>query len=138
MTDGKRIATIDDVPEAGSYLFTVEDVFTNEQEVILVRCEETPGIKAWRNVCTHEDQRLDRGSGVAMREDQIICPRHGSMFDVCSGACNNGEAAGSMLPEVEVAVQNGDVFLADDSYTYLYEGAIEEDDGPSSTSHIGF
>lgn len=138
MADGTRIAAVDDIPEVGSYLFTVKDAFTNEQEVILVQCEEDPGIRAWSNSCTHEDQRLDRGSGVAMREGQIICPRHGSMFDTCSGACNNGEAAGSTLPEVEITVENGDVFLTDDSYTYLHEGAIEDDEGPNSTSHIGF
>lgn len=138
MDEGTRIVTVDDVPEVGSYLFTVKDAFTNEREMTLVRCEEDPGIKAWSNNCTHEDQRLDRGSGIAMREAQIICPRHGSMFDACSGACDNGEAAGSTLPEVEIAVEDGDVFLTDDSYTYLHAGAIEEDEGPSSTSHIGF
>lgn len=138
MDDGTRIASVDDVPAVGSYLFTAEDAFTNEREVILVRCEEDPGVEAWVNNCTHEDQRLDRGPGVPMRDGQIICPRHGSMFDACSGACDNGEAAGTTLPNVDVAVANGEVYLVDDSYTYLHEGGIDEDAGPSSSSHIGF
>lgn len=138
MVDGTRIATVDDVPDSGSYLFTVEDVFTNEQEVVLVWCEEERSITAWHNTCTHEDQQLDRGSGAAMRNGQIVCPRHGSMFDSCSGTCDNGDAAGTRLPEVEVAVEDGDVFLTDDSYTYLHEGSSEDNEGPSSTSHIGF
>ena len=138
MDDGTRIASVDDVPATGSYLFTAEDAFTNEREVILVRCEEDPGVEAWVNNCTHEDQRLDRGSGAAMRDGQIICPRHGSMFDACSGACDNGEAAGTTLPDVDIAVEDGDVHLVDDNYSYLHEGGIERDDGPSSSSHIGF
>jgi nitrite reductase/ring-hydroxylating ferredoxin subunit len=138
MDDGTRIASVDDVPATGSYLFTAEDAFTNEREVILVRCEEDPGVEAWVNNCTHEDQRLDRGSGAAMRDGQIICPRHGSMFDTCSGACDNGEAAGTTLPDVDVAVEDGNVHLVDDNYSYLHEGGIERDDGPSSSSHIGF
>ncbi|MDS0295694.1 Rieske (2Fe-2S) protein [Halogeometricum luteum] len=138
MDDGTRIASVDDVPATGSYLFTAEDAFTNEREVILVRCEEDPGVEAWVNNCTHEDQRLDRGSGAAMRDGQIICPRHGSMFDACSGACDNGEAAGTTLPDVDVAVEDGNVHLVDDSYSYLHEGGIERDGGPSSSSHIGF
>jgi nitrite reductase/ring-hydroxylating ferredoxin subunit len=138
MVNGTQIATVDDVPELGSYLFTVKDAFTNEREVILVRCEEERGITAWHNICTHENQRLDRGSGAAMRNGQIVCPRHGSMFDSCSGTCDNGDAAGTTLPEVEIAVKDGDVFLTDDSYTYLHEGPSEENEGPSSTSHIGF
>ncbi|ELZ28509.1 rieske [2Fe-2S] domain containing oxidoreductase [Halogeometricum pallidum JCM 14848] len=136
--DGTRIAGVDDVPEVGSYLFTAEDAFTNEWEVILVRCEEDPGVEAWVNNCTHEDQRLDRGSGAAMRDGQIICPRHGSMFDACSGACDNGEAAGTTLPDVDIAVEGGSVYLVDDNYTYLHEGGIGGGDGPSSSSHIGF
>lgn len=138
MDESTRIATIDDIPESGSYLFTAEDAFGTEQEVILVRCEEEPGIKAWSNSCTHEDQRFDRGSGAAMRNGQIICPRHGSLFDSCSGTCDNGDAAGTKLPEIEITVADGAVFLTDDNYTYLHEGSSEDDAGPSSTSHIGF
>ncbi|WP_251344406.1 Rieske (2Fe-2S) protein [Haloplanus halophilus] len=139
MSDRNRIGRVNDIPEDGSYLFTVEDTSGGKQEVILVRCEEESAVKAWTNNCTHESQRFDRGSGVAMRDGQIICPRHGSMFDTCSGACDNGEAAGTTLPEVDISVEGSDVFLTEDGYTYLHEGGIEEEgDGPSSTSHIGF
>ncbi|KTG11509.1 (2Fe-2S)-binding protein [Haloprofundus marisrubri] len=138
MVEGTRIASVEDVPEVGSYLFTAEDAFTNEREVILVRCETEPGIEAWINNCTHENQRLDRGSGAAMRDGEIICPKHGSMFDSCSGECDNGEAAGTTLPGVEIAVEDDGVFLSDDNYTFLRVGGVEDDGGPDSTSHIGF
>ena len=83
MPEGVHIAEVTDVPDVGSYLFTAEDAFTNEREFILVRCDDGPDIEAWVNNCTHENQRLDRGTGVAMRDGEIICPKHGSMFDAC-------------------------------------------------------
>ena len=137
MPDGTHIADVADVPDIGSYLFTAEDAFTNEQELILVRCDDEPGIEGWVNNCTHENQRLDRGTGAAMRDGEIICPKHGSMFDACSGECDNGEAAGTTLPSVEIAVVDGSAFLTDDNYTYLHDGGVGDDE-PSSTSHISF
>jgi nitrite reductase/ring-hydroxylating ferredoxin subunit len=153
MPEGTRIAAVDDVPDRGSVLFTVEDAFTNEREAILVPCEEEPGVRAWLNQCPHEAQRLDTGRGAAMRDGEIICPKHGSMFDSCSGDCDNGEAAGTTLSSIDVAVEDGAVLLFDDNYTYLRDGGIDsegqgpsgsrtesddDDDGPGSTSHLSF
>jgi nitrite reductase/ring-hydroxylating ferredoxin subunit len=136
MPEGARLAAIDDVPELGSHLFTVEDAFANEREAILVRCDEAPGVEAWLNNCTHQAQRLDRGDGAVMRDGEIICPKHGSMFDACSGECENGEAAGTTLPHIDITVTDGDVFLSDANYAYLRDGGMDDDDGPSSTSHL--
>jgi nitrite reductase/ring-hydroxylating ferredoxin subunit len=138
MPEGTRIAAVDAVPARGSYLFSVEDAFTNEREAILVPCEDEPGVEAWLNNCPHEDQRFDRGDGAAMRDGEIICPKHGSLFDACEGDCGNGPAAGSSLRPVEIAVEDGDVFLVDDGYTYVKDGGLDDDEGPSSTSHLSF
>jgi nitrite reductase/ring-hydroxylating ferredoxin subunit len=138
MVEGTPIVAIDEVPDAGSYLFTVEDAFTNEREAILVPCEADPGVEAWINSCTHEAQRFDRGDGVAMRDGQLICPKHGSMFDVCSGECDNGKAAGTMLPGLDIAVADGEIYLVDENYTFLQAGGIDDDSGPSSSSHLSF
>ncbi len=133
----ERIASVEDVPETGSYLFTVREADGDREEVILVRAAD--GVAAWKNFCQHEvDQRLDVGGGAAMRDGQIVCPKHGSMFDAASGYCDSGKAAGSTLAEVEVAVQRGDVFLTDDEVSFCHEGGIDEDDGPDSTSHLTF
>ncbi|GAA0525619.1 Ferredoxin subunit of nitrite reductase or a ring-hydroxylating dioxygenase [Halorubrum aquaticum] len=135
MSDETRIVDLEAVPENGSYRFTAEDPFTNETELILVRCAEEPGVRAWSNTCPHESQRLDTGDGAAMRDDAIVCPRHGSHFDACSGACEDGPAAGTTLPGVELAVEDGTVHLADDRYTFLHEGGVDDDE-PGSTSHL--
>ncbi|ELZ12474.1 Rieske iron-sulfur domain protein [Natrinema thermotolerans DSM 11552] len=137
--DGTRLTTVETVHENRSWLFTIRDQYGEPDEAILVPCEE--GVEAWINRCTHEAQRLDTGRGVAMRDGQLICPKHGSMFDSCSGYCDNGEAADTTLPAVDVTVEDGVVYLTDDDFSFAHEGEIEdedEDNGPASTSHIGF
>ncbi|MFC5970001.1 Rieske (2Fe-2S) protein [Halomarina salina] len=162
MDGATRVASVEEVPDVGSYLFTVREADGDAEEVILVRaegCETTTGdavdeewaVLAWKNFCQHEtDQRLDRGRGAAMRDGEVICPKHGSFFDACSGHCDNGKAAGSTLVPVSVTVNRGVVYLTDDDCTYLHEGGIEpgddgddadgddDDDIPGSTSHLSF
>jgi len=149
MAEDARITTVEDVYEEGSVLFTATNSFDMDEEIIVVPCEDPGetegaaangdrGVAAWINRCTHEAQRFDTGRGVPMRDGEIICPKHGSFFDACSGDCDNGEAAGTTLPGIDVAVEDGAVFLADEDYTFEHEGGIEDDDGPSSTSHVGF
>ncbi|MDS0257842.1 Rieske 2Fe-2S domain-containing protein [Haloarcula sp. S1CR25-12] len=130
-----QLTSVERVHDDGSYLFTAEGPHGAPEEVIVVPCGE--GVEAWRNRCTHEDQRFDTGQGVPMRDGEIICPRHGSLFDACEGDCDNGEAAGTTLPAVDLAERHGTVFLVDDDYEFAHEGGIDDDEGPSSTSHLG-
>jgi len=134
MATRTHLASVDEVPERGSLRFSVEDAHGTEDEIIVVPCEEDRGVAAWVNRCTHEAQRLDVGRGAVMRDGGIICPKHGSIFDACSGDCDNGDAAGTTLPSVEIAVELGEVFLVDDDYTLREDD--DDDDGPSSTSHL--
>ncbi|RQG87121.1 Rieske (2Fe-2S) protein [Natrarchaeobius halalkaliphilus] len=134
-----RLTTVETIHEEGSWLCTVRDQHGTDEEVLLVPCGD--GVEAWINRCTHESQRLDTGTGAAMRDGQIICPKHGSMFDSCTGYCDNGEAAETTLPSIDVIVEDGTVYLTDDDVTYLRDGGIEGgdadgDDDPSSTSHL--
>jgi len=123
-------------------VFSVREDRGGEEEVFVVPCED--GVAAYRNYCTHEtDQRLARdGIGAMVRDGEVICPRHGSTFDACSGECDNGKARGTTLAEVAVTVEDGQVILVDDSVTYLYEGSLRDDEGddggPSSSSHLQF
>lgn len=144
MAERTRLTTVETVREEGSWLFTIEDLYGDSEEVILVPCEDDGGVEAWINVCPHEAQRLDAGFGAVIREEGIVCPRHGSMFEPCTGDCDNGEAAGTTLSGVEVLVELGSVYLVDEDVRYLHAGGIgsedddEDDDMPGSTSHIGF
>lgn len=136
-----KLTDVETVHEAGSWTFTVGDLYGEDDEIILVPCDEpdSPDVRAWINRCTHEAQRFDTGRGVPMRDGEIICPKHGSFFDACSGHCDNGEAADTTLPDVDVTVEGGDVYLTDDHVTFKHAGTIDDgdDSGPSSTSHIG-
>jgi nitrite reductase/ring-hydroxylating ferredoxin subunit len=136
-----RLTSLDSVPERGSWLFTVRQ-HGGDEEYILVRCDDERGpVRAFRNVCTHEPERFDRGNGhgAAMRDGEIICPRHGSSFDTCSGHCDNGDARDTTLPSIDIEVEGEDIYLVDDSATFRHEGPKDDDDDmPSSTSHLGF
>lgn len=134
-----RLTSFDVVHEEGSFLFTAMDPNGEPTEITVLPCDD--GVAAWLNSCTHEFQRLDRGGdiGVAIRDGQIVCPKHGSLFDVCDGGCENGPAAGSPLVSVDVTVNRGDVYLTDEDYEFSHEGGTDDDDGfPDSTSHIRF
>jgi nitrite reductase/ring-hydroxylating ferredoxin subunit len=132
-----RLVAVEEIPENSSFLFTVREADGEKEEVILVRLAD--GIAAWKNFCQHEtDQRLDRGFGAAIRDDGIVCPKHGSMFDAETGYCDNGKAAGSVLASVEVSVEEGVVYLTDDDCRYLHDGGIDDDDAPGSSSHLTF
>lgn len=168
-----RLTTVEAVYENRSWLFTIRDQYGEFDEVVLVPCEDgvgldstsgqrgsrtddgedgstsgrpaaDDGVRAWINRCTHEAQRFDTGRGVPMRDGQLVCPKHGSMFDACSGYCDNGEAADTSLPSVDISVDDGVVYLTDDEVTFAHAGGIDDgddesdDDGPASTSHIGF
>jgi nitrite reductase/ring-hydroxylating ferredoxin subunit len=138
-----RLTSVDTIEQEGSWLFTVRDAYGEETEVVLVPCGESDAspVEAWVNRCTHEDQRLHReGVGAVTRDGGIVCPKHGSVFDACSGFCDNGEAADSTLLSVGIDVEDGQVYLADDETTFLRTGPADDDDddGPQSTSHLQF
>jgi nitrite reductase/ring-hydroxylating ferredoxin subunit len=141
VSDRTEIAAVEDVPENGGYRFTVSERDGSLEEAFLVRTPE--GVEGWKNFCQHEtDQRLYRDEvGLVKRGQDVICPKHGSTFDACTGYCDNGEANGSTLVTVAVTVEDGTVYLDDREVEYLYDGGIEGDDddgddGPSSSSHL--
>lgn len=137
-----RLTDLETVREEGAWPFRVRDQHGNDEAFFLVPCEnpDGPPVRAWYNSCTHEAQRLYRDEiGAVIRDGGIVCPKHGSIFDACSGECANGEAAGTTLPSVEIAVENDQVYLADDDVRFLAAGTApddDDDDGPSSTSHL--
>ena len=134
------LTTVEAVLEEGSWVCTVRTSAGEKEEVILVPCGDDRPVEAWVNRCTHEDQRLHRADvGVVMRGGHIVCPKHGSTFDSCSGDCDNGPAADSTLVGVSITIDGGDIYLTDEEYQFVQKGGIsDDDDGPGSTSHLRF
>lgn len=123
MDDDDRIADVDDVPADGTLLFTARDGF-DETEVVLTRLDDErdgddEGVVAWKNYCQHwTDVRLDKGSGATMRDGELLCEKHGATFRASDGECTHGPCEGATLDEVEVTVEDGGVYLADDRFGF--------------------
>jgi len=131
----RRIVDVADVPADGTVLFTMQNG-TDTKEAFLL--ELADGIVAFENYCPHwRDVRLDKGSGATMRNDELVCEKHGATFETDSGYCNFGPCEGATLSEIEITVADGGVFLAEDGYTV--DGLGPDDDTDlSSGSRIGF
>lgn len=142
MNADRRIAGVDEVPAEGSLLVTCEDADGDDREVIVMLTGEGTAngdrVVAWRNHCQHwTDVRLDRGDGVTRRNGELVCGKHGAMFEVDSGVCTYGPCEGAVLDAVAVEVRDGDVYLAEAGWSFSHLGPCEARDR-SSRGGIGF
>ncbi|MFD1563702.1 Rieske (2Fe-2S) protein [Haloarchaeobius amylolyticus] len=150
--DAGRITALSDVPADSTVCFRVADESEAIQEAILVRSEAvaTDGgdttavvedaVSCWLNYCQHLTHiKLDKGAGAPMRDGEIICANHGAYFAADSGRCTYGPCEGAYLTDLEVTVENGDVYLTDDDYAFVGLGPIERDDTDrASRSNVEF
>src|SRR2546422_11504604 len=70
-----RVGQASDVPPGRAEVFDVED-----RKIAVFRLED--GFYAIEDICTHDGGPLAEGE---IEEDQVICPRHGSRFDIRTG-----------------------------------------------------
>ncbi|WP_338727777.1 Rieske 2Fe-2S domain-containing protein [Haladaptatus sp. DJG-WS-42] len=135
MDEASRIAPLSDIPADSTLLFTVREGF-DKVEVICIELEDS--VAAWRNYCQHwTDVRLDKGSGAYVRDGEIVCEKHGAYFEGNSGLCTLGPCEGAVLNDVDVAVEDGDVYLTDERYEFAHIGPSGEYD-LSSGGRIDF
>jgi nitrite reductase/ring-hydroxylating ferredoxin subunit len=129
------IAPVADVPADGTLLFTMREG-GEAVEVVLTRTDGE--VVAYRNYCKHwTDVRLDTGDGALVRDDELVCQRHGATFARDSGRCTFGPCEGAVLDAVAVAVRDGTVHLAADGCSVVGLGG-DPDRDLSSGSRIGF
>lgn len=128
MATRRAVASVDEIPEETTYLFTLRETESGEKrEAILVR--DDGEIYAWLNYCQHYTHiKIDKGSGAVMRNGELICENHGAYFESDTGFCNFGPCEGAYLNELDVRLEDETVYLTDDDYEFLREGPIEEDD----------
>ncbi|MFB6142923.1 MAG: Rieske (2Fe-2S) protein [Halorientalis sp.] len=161
MDEDRRIAAVESVPEDSTFLFRVRDRESDEEEeAILVRVdgeversgerrgdggenhagEPTPAVAGWLNQCQHFTHiALDKGSGAAVRDGEILCTNHGAYFAEDTGLCTHGPCEGAYLQSVTVTVREDHVYLADDDYALAGVGPGEQDDlDLASTSNVEF
>jgi nitrite reductase/ring-hydroxylating ferredoxin subunit len=136
MDEDSRIADLPEIPTDSTLLFTVRDGF-DEREAILTRTDEGE-VAAFENYCPHwTDVRLDRGSGATKRNGELVCGKHGALFEDDSGCCTYGPCEGAVLQRVEVAVEDDAVYLTDDDYEFVQVGSDKQYDLSTNRS-LGF
>jgi 3-phenylpropionate/trans-cinnamate dioxygenase ferredoxin subunit len=96
----RQVAKVSDIPPGAAKKFDVDGV-----EVLLCNCDGA--IYAVADVCTHDGGPLDQGELMGCK---IMCPRHGAIFDVKTGAALTLPAV-VPLPTYEVRVEGDDVFV---------------------------
>ena len=125
--DDDRITALEAVPEDSTFLFRIEEEAGEEREAILVRADGE--VRCWINECQHMTHiSLDKGSGATMRNGEIVCENHGAYFDGDTGQCTYGPCEGAYLPDLEISLEGGDVYLIDDDYVFAGVGPKERDD----------
>ncbi|WP_336326359.1 Rieske (2Fe-2S) protein [Halovenus sp. HT40] len=135
MDEDSRIAPVENVPADSSLLFTIRDGFDKEEAILLKLAD---GVVALKNYCPHwTDVRLDSGSGATVRDDELVCTKHGATFETETGDCTYGPCEGATIEELGVTVEDGVVYLTDDTYDFENLGPSGEHD-LSSRGRIGF
>lgn len=136
----ERIAAVEEVPTDGTLLYTLAED-GDEREAILLKLSDGT-VTSFLNYCMHwTDVKLDTGDGAPVRNGDVVCRKHAATFEKDSGLCTHGPCEGARLDRVEVAVRDGDVYLADGDYEFVRTGADEDDPVDLSTSpgsRLGF
>jgi nitrite reductase/ring-hydroxylating ferredoxin subunit len=124
----RRIADANDAREDTTHLITLRDLESDdEREAILLRADGE--VHAWLNYCQHYTRvNIDKGDGAEMRDGELICENHGAYFESETGRCTFGPCEGAYLNRVAVTVEDGGIYLTDDEYEFVREGAIETDE----------
>jgi len=91
---------------AESDLVTSMAVNVGESAVALFRTEE--GVFALDDICSHEYARLSEGEVWA---GEVYCPKHGSRFDLRTGAVT-GLPATKPVRSWQVKLQDGEIWVA--------------------------
>jgi nitrite reductase/ring-hydroxylating ferredoxin subunit/uncharacterized membrane protein len=97
-------AVLDEPELAGGKLCRAE---LDGEAVLVTRSERTGAVCAIAATCSHLGGPLDEGEREA---DTVICPWHGSRFDVCTGEVEGGPAVFPQ-PRYEARVRDGKVEL---------------------------
>ena len=136
MDEDRRIVDADAVTTDDTVVFTAKSGFETTEGLLTRLADDT--VVAYTNYCPHGwDVRLDKGSGATVREGELVCGKHGAMFETATGHCDFGPCEGAVLDTFEVSVTEGGVYLTDDAWDGAEPGLSEERD-LSSRSRIDF
>lgn len=136
MDESRRVCAVSEVPADTTLLVTVAED-DEEREVVLTRLDGE--VVAYSNYCQHwTDVRIDKGDGALRRNGEMVCRKHGATFQLDTGVCDFGPCQGAVLPDVDVTVEDGAVYLADEALSFVRVGPAETDDGDGSSGRVDF
>jgi len=96
------VARVDDVPAGKNRCFEVEG-----RGVLL--CAFQDGMKALENMCSHEKKVMEGGR--LRGASKIVCPHHGSNFDLNQDGKSLGAPAVLPVTVFPVKVEDGNVYV---------------------------
>ncbi|MFF5085020.1 non-heme iron oxygenase ferredoxin subunit [Actinoplanes sp. NPDC000266] len=105
MSDGIRVAALDDIPE-GEGIAVDREVTGTDDDIALLR-DEDGSVWALNNTCTHEVASLAEGW---VESGKVECPLHSSKFCLRTGEVSGLPATRGVVPH-RVEVRDGEVYL---------------------------
>jgi 3-phenylpropionate/trans-cinnamate dioxygenase ferredoxin component len=103
MTSAVRVCSVDDVPAGEARRFAVDG------RLVAVVNLGDEGFRAVDAICSHEHYYLDEGE-VDVELETIECPKHGSTFDLDTGAARTLPAI-TPVDVFPVTVTDDDVLI---------------------------
>jgi 3-phenylpropionate/trans-cinnamate dioxygenase ferredoxin component len=105
MSDGIRVAALDDIPEGEG--IAVDRALTGTDDDIALLRDEDGSVWALNDTCTHETASLADGW---VEKGHVECPLHSSRFCLRSGEVQGLPATRDTVAH-RVEVRDGDVYL---------------------------
>ena len=109
------LAAVDAIPEDGGFEWRADP----QGLVSVVLFRRAGRIYAYRNSCPHQGRPLGLGRGggdgpqrfFMDKQQRLVCPHHGAVFQVEDGECVSGPCRGAGLRPVAIRVAAGQVYL---------------------------
>ena len=105
MSDGIRVAAVDDIPE-GEGIAVDKSITGTDDDIALLR-DENGCVFALNDTCPHETASLAEGW---VEDGHVECPLHSSKFNLQTGEVNGLPATRDAVAH-RVEVRDGEVYL---------------------------
>ncbi len=105
-----KLTTLIDVPIGTWSEHTLQT--KNGMTSVMIKRGQTDWV-AFINECPHQGRRMDYAENAFLEtpDHQLVCPAHGATFDAQTGFCTSGPCAGQTLTQLQVFVEQKDVYV---------------------------
>lgn len=105
----KKLCSVADIPQGQGREFT-----SGAGYIAVFQSDDGP--IAWRNSCPHQGRSLNYAPDEFLftGEGRLVCPHHGAVFELSSGACLDGPCKGAALTPVAIQLRDGEIWLEDE------------------------